>query len=192
VNLFHWIAIYPCPYILCTESDDISRSHSVFNIIYRVRPIPHWWPTPDTSFSVVCCDNSNDNSSAEFYSYQDIFYCSAILFCLNCFIGTALPAQYVRQGLCNGMVSVPVVPLWLCCNCTDKKGKGSTHSITERRVPELILVLVSQPTGDWVINPAVGCHYFPPGLQLPPQPLRGLLPVSLLGEQRHNGCEQFA
>jgi len=29
----------------------------------------------------------------------------------------------------------------------------------------------------WVTNPAVGCHYFPPGLQLPPQPLRGLLPV---------------
>jgi len=39
----------------------------------------------------------------------------------------------------------------------------------------------------WVINLAVGCHYFPPGLQLPPQPLRGLLPVLLLGEQRHNG-----
>ena len=45
----------------------------------------------------------------------------------------------------------------------------------------------------WVINPAVGaCHYFPPGLQLPPRPLRGLLPILLLGEQRHNGCEQFA
>jgi len=43
----------------------------------------------------------------------------------------------------------------------------------------------------WVINLTVGCHYFPPGLQLPPQPLRGLLPISLLGEQRHNGCEQF-
>ena len=41
----------------------------------------------------------------------------------------------------------------------------------------------------WVIDPTVGCHYFPPGLQLPPQPLRGLLPVSLLGEQRHDGCE---
>ena len=41
-------------------------------------------------------------------------------------------------------------------------------------------------------NPTVGCHYFPPGLQLPPQPLRGLLPILLLGEQRHNGCEQFA
>jgi len=44
----------------------------------------------------------------------------------------------------------------------------------------------------WVINPAVGCHLFPPGLQLPSQPLRGLLPISLLGEQRHSGCEQFA
>jgi len=44
----------------------------------------------------------------------------------------------------------------------------------------------------WVINPAAGCHYFPPGLQLLPQPLRGLLPILLLGEQRHNGCEQFA
>jgi len=35
----------------------------------------------------------------------------------------------------------------------------------------------------WVTNPAVGCHYFPPGLQLHPQPLRGLLPISLLGER---------
>jgi len=45
-----------------------------------------------------------------------------------------------------------------------------------------------------VINPAVGCHYhyFPPGLQLPPQTLRGMLPILLIGEQRHNGCEQFA
>ena len=44
----------------------------------------------------------------------------------------------------------------------------------------------------WVINPAVGCQYFPPGPQLPPQPLTGLLPILLLGERRHDGCEQFA
>jgi len=31
---------------------------------------------------------------------------------------------------------------------TYSKGKGSPHSITERRVPELIPVLGSQPTGD--------------------------------------------
>jgi len=35
-------------------------------------------------------------------------------------------------------------------------------------------------------------YYFPPGLQLPPQPLRGLLPISVLREQKHDGCEQFA
>ena len=43
----------------------------------------------------------------------------------------------------------------------------------------------------WIINPKVGCHYFLPGLQLPPQPLRGLLPVLLLGEQRYSGCERL-
>jgi len=32
----------------------------------------------------------------------------------------------------------------------------------------------------WIINPAVGCHYFPPGPQLPLQPLRGLLPICWL------------
>ena len=44
----------------------------------------------------------------------------------------------------------------------------------------------------WVINLAAGCHYFPPGPQLLSQPLKRLLPISLLGEQRHDGCEQFA
>ena len=92
-----------------------------------------------------------------------------------------------------------------------KKGKSSLYSITERRVPELIPVLGSQPAGDaafisfifllvlcdflccyrFSVNPAVGCHYFPPGSQSPLQPLRGLLPILLLGEQRHDGCEQF-
>ena len=33
-------------------------------------------------------------------------------------------------------------------SATDQKGKGSQYSITERRVPELIPVLGSQPTGD--------------------------------------------
>jgi len=32
----------------------------------------------------------------------------------------------------------------------------------------------------WVINPVVGCHYFPPGMQLPRQPLRGLLLLPIL------------
>jgi len=71
------------------------------------------------------------------------------------------------------------------------KGKASPYSITERRVPELIPVLGSQPAGDVSQNPAVGCHYFPPGPQLPSQPLRGLLPISLLSEQSHDGCDSL-
>ena len=82
----------------------------------------------------------------------------------------------------------------LYSNDASKKGKGkrSPCSITERTVPEMIPVLGSQPEVTWVINPAVGCHYFSPGPQLPSRPLRGLLPILLFGEQRRDGCEQFA
>ena len=70
--------------------------------------------------------------------------------------------------------------------------KGSPYLITERMIPELILVLCSQPAGDVSHIPGVSCHYFPPGLQLPSQPLTGLLQILLLAEQRHDGREQFA
>jgi len=65
--------------------------------------------------------------------------------------------------------------------------KASPYSITERRVPELIAVLGSQPAGDVSHKP---------GGRLPLlSALRGLLmllSISLLSEQRHDGCEQFA
>ena len=64
--------------------------------------------------------------------------------------------------------------------------------VVNTRLPSWSQFLAVSPQVTWVINPAVGCHYFPPGLQLPPQPLRGLLPILLVGEQRHSGCEQFA
>jgi len=44
---------------------------------------------------------------------------------------------------------VPIVPTPL----RPKKGKGSPYSITERRVPELIPVLGSQPAGDMSHKP---------------------------------------
>ena len=53
-----------------------------------------------------------------------------------------------------------------------KKDEGSLYSSSERRVPELIPVLGSQPAGDVSHKPG------------------GRL--TLLGEQRYNGCEQFA
>jgi len=72
------------------------------------------------------------------------------------------------------------------------KGKGSPYSIAERRVPELILVFSSLLAGNVSHKPGGRLPLLPPGLQLPSQPLRGLLPISLLGEQRHDGCEQLA
>jgi len=59
-------------------------------------------------------------------------------------------------------------------------------------VPELIPVLGSQPAGDVSHKPGSRLPLLSAGLQLPPQPLTGLLPFSLLGEQSHDGCEQFA
>jgi len=58
-----------------------------------------------------------------------------------------------------------------------QKGKASPYSIIERMVLELIPVLGSQPAGDVSHKPGGRLPLFPPGLQLPPQPLRGLLPI---------------
>ena len=72
------------------------------------------------------------------------------------------------------------------------KGKGSPYSITERRVPVLIPVLGSQPAGDTSHQPGGRLPLLSARPAVIPATLRGLVPVLLLGEQRHNGCEQFA
>jgi len=70
------------------------------------------------------------------------------------------------------------------------KGKGSRYSITERTVPELISVLGSQLADGVSHKP---CGRLPLLSARPAVTLaRGLLPVLLLGEQRDDGCEQFA
>ena len=74
-----------------------------------------------------------------------------------------------------------------------EKVRGRPYSIAERRVPELIQVLGSQPAGDVSHKPGGRLPLLSAwGLQLSSQPLTGLLPISMLGEQRHNGREQFA
>ena len=71
--------------------------------------------------------------------------------------------------------------------------KGSPYSIIyERRLPELVPVLGSQPVGDVNHKPGDRLPLLYARPQLPSQSLRGLLPISVLGEQRHDGCEQFA
>ena len=83
------------------------------------------------------------------------------------------------------------------CSKTHPMSSVKVKKVANTRVPSVgfrswsrFLAVSLQMT--CIINPAVGCHYFPPGLQLPKQPLRGLLPILLLGEQRYNGCKQFA
>jgi len=70
--------------------------------------------------------------------------------------------------------------------------KASPYWITERRVPELILVLGSQPAGDVNHKPGGKLPLLFARPAVTPATLRGLLPISLLGEQRHDRCEQFA
>ena len=76
--------------------------------------------------------------------------------------------------------------------CLSKKVKVAHTRLPSARFQSRPRPLAVSLQVTWVINPAVGCYYFPPGPQLPFQLLKRLLPVSLLGEQRHDGCEQFA
>jgi len=74
-----------------------------------------------------------------------------------------------------------------------KKGKCSPYSITERTVPELIPVLGSQPASDVSHKPGGRLPLLSARPAVPPATLkRAAIPILLLGEQRHNGCEQFA
>jgi len=65
--------------------------------------------------------------------------------------------------------------------------------ITERRVPELIPVLGSQPAGDMSHKPSSRLPLLSARPAVTPATLkRAATNFLLLGEQRHNGCEQFA
>jgi len=62
----------------------------------------------------------------------------------------------------------------------------------EHRVPELIPVLGSQPAGDVSHKPGGRLPIHSARPVVTPATLRVLLPILLLGEQMHDGCEQFA
>ena len=59
-------------------------------------------------------------------------------------------------------------------------------------VSELIPVLCGQPAGDASHKPGGRLPLLPAEPAVTPATLRELLPILLLGEQRHNACEQFA
>jgi len=72
------------------------------------------------------------------------------------------------------------------------KGKGHPYSITERRIPELIPVLGSQPAGDVSHKPGGRLPLLSAKPAITPATLKWAATNFAEGEQRHNGCEQFA
>jgi len=71
--------------------------------------------------------------------------------------------------------------------------KGSPYSIIKRRVVELIPVLGSQPAGDASHKLGGRLPLLSASPAVTPATLkRAAKKILLLGEQRHNGCEQFA
>jgi len=59
-------------------------------------------------------------------------------------------------------------------------------------IPELIPVLGSQPAGDVSHKPGGRLLLLSTRLAVTIATLKRVLPISQLGERRHNGCEQFA
>ena len=103
---------------------------------------------------------------------------------LNCTLGQTP----TRSGLATIKVGLQQVT---ALNWSDKS-KGSPYSVAERWVPEVIPVLGSQPAGDVSHKPGGRLPLLSAEPAVTLATLRGLLPISLLGEQRHDGCEQFA
>ena len=64
--------------------------------------------------------------------------------------------------------------------------------ITEREVPELIPVLGSQPAGDVSHKPGGRLPLLSTRPAVTLATVKRAATISLLGEQRHDGCEQFA
>jgi len=70
--------------------------------------------------------------------------------------------------------------------------KGSPYSITESRVPELIPAVGSQPAGDVSHKPGGRLPLLSARPAVTLATLKRVLSISLLGEQRHDGCKQCA
>jgi len=70
--------------------------------------------------------------------------------------------------------------------------KNSPYSINERSVPKLVPVLGSQPASDVSHKPGGRLPLLSARPAVTLATLKRLLPISLLGKQRHDGCKQFA
>jgi len=124
----------------------------------------------------------------------------AARFCCDRMMGQAdgqtdgrTPDRYLDPAA-HATRAVPVTENYLSVGIK-KKGKGRSYSITERRVPEMIPFLCSQPAGDVSHKPGGRLPLLSARPAVTPATLKRAatnLPISLLDQQRHDGCEQFA
>ena len=102
--------------------------------------------------------------------------------CTFCILGIFFENRK-NLGLTPGQNDDPVTRTWKTTQMTHwltRWPNDPVPCLAHTRLPSVgfrswsqFLAVSLQVT--WVINPAVGCHYFPAGPQLPSQPLRGLL-----------------
>jgi len=101
------------------------------------------------------------------------------------------PARTYTHAKTDGQVK-NILPRQSIESLKLKKGKGSPYSITERRVPELIPVLGSQPAGEVSHKPDGRLPLLSARPAVTPATFKRAATSSLLGKKRHIGCEQFA
>ena len=81
---------------------------------------------------------------------------------------------------------------WQAQHRCKSKGKGSPYSTAKCRVPELIPALGSQPAGDLSHKPGGRLTLLSARPAVTLATLKRAATNFAAGEQRHNGCEQFA
>ena len=86
---------------------------------------------------------------------------------------------YIGVAVARGVIRTrsPLTPRSDALTIIPLKGKNSPYSITERRVPELIPVLGSQPAGDESHKPGGRLPLLSARPAVTPTTLRGLLPI---------------
>ena len=99
---------------------------------------------------------------------DDDFVCVVNAVIVECILEGWCLNLACKKYLAEGHLAVIIGSVgWFCCPPVKK---GSPYSITERRVPELIAVLGSQPAGDVSHKPGSRLPLLLPSLQLPLQP----------------------
>ena len=138
------------------------------------------------------CDRQRDGNSPVSRRQQITFWATLIFHLIDGLVSRTY-RRTDRQTDRPRYVARYVLMVCVCLSgCLLSKSKSSPYSTTERRVPELIPVLGSQPAGDMSHKPGGRLPLLSARPAVTLATLKRAATNLLLGEQRHDGCEQFA